>query len=86
MLKSFKYLDRVSSSVDDEWPALVQNIVKAQTVWRIMARILIREKARPQVSIFFFKAVVRSVLLFSEETWVITPQMGWSLVGFQYQV
>ena len=39
-------------------------------------RILIREGERPRISIFFFKAVVQFVLLFGEETWVVTPSHG----------
>ena len=38
-----------------------------------MLRILSREGARPQVSRFFFKYVVQSVLLFGAETWVVNP-------------
>ena len=51
-----------------------------------MSRILIREGARPQVSGFFFKALIQSVLIFGAETWVVTPRMSKSLGGFQNQV
>ena len=44
-----------------------------------MLRILSREGVAPQVSSFFFKAVIQAVMLFLEETWVITPRMGKSL-------
>ena len=47
--------------------------------------ILSREGAQPQVSKFFFKVVVQSVLFFSEETWVVAPLIGRFLGGFQYQ-
>ena len=49
-------------------------------------RILIREGVRLHVSGFFFKSVVQSVLLFGEETWVVTPCTGRFLGGFLYQV
>ena len=48
-----------------------------------MMRILSREGAEPRVSVFFFKAVVQAVLLFGEETWVVTPCMVIFLGGFQ---
>ena len=48
--------------------------------------ILSRDGARPRVYIFFFIAVVQSVLLFGEETCVVTPCMGRVLGGFQDQV
>ena len=70
------------SAADDDWPAVVQNIVKVRTVWWIMSRILIREGARPRVSGVFFKAAVQSVLIFGAETWVVTPCMVRSLGGF----
>ena len=38
-----------------------------------MTRILSREGVDPQVSVFFFKAVVQVVLLFGVETWVVAP-------------
>ena len=51
-----------------------------------MLHILSREGAVPQVSGFFFKAVVQAVLLFGAETWVVTPLMGKALGGFETQV
>ena len=45
-----------------------------------------RKGAAPQVSGFLFKAMVQSVILFSAETWVVTPCMERFLGGFQYQV
>ena len=35
---------------------------------------------------FFFKAVVQSIFLFYAEMWVVTPQIGWVVGGFQDQV
>ena len=66
MIPSFKYLGWVLSSADNDWPALVQNLARAQKVlWR-MTSILNRGRggARPCVSRFFFKAFVQPVLLF----------------------
>ena len=58
---------------DDDWLAVVQNMMKARAVWKRMRKILIREGARPRVSGLFFKAVVQSVLIFGVETWVLNP-------------
>ena len=58
---------------DDDRLAVVWNLEKSRTVWRRMTRIRIREGAGPRVSVFFFVAVVQSVLLFRKETWVFTP-------------
>ena len=86
MVLSFKYLGRVLSVADDDCPAVIRYLVKARVVWRRMARILIREGARPRVSRFFFKAIVKSVLFFYAETWVANPHMRRVLGGFQDQV
>ena len=55
MVTSFKYLGRVLSAADDYCPEVVQNLVKAWTVWRRMLRIMIREGVRPRLSGFSFK-------------------------------
>ena len=83
MVTSFKYLDRVLLVADDEWLTVFQNVVKAQTVWWIMSKILIRKVERPRISGFFFKSIIQSVLLFDAESWVVTPHMIWYLRGFQ---
>ena len=66
-------------TTEDDWPAVVRNLAWVNTVWSRMLRILSREGVAPQVSSFFFKAVIQAVMLFLEETWVITPRMGKSL-------
>ena len=86
MVKSFKYLGRVLLVADDDWPTVVRDLVKAQTVWWRMSKILSREGARPQVSGYFFKSVIQLVLLFDAEFWVVTPHMVWDLRGSQYQM
>ena len=86
MVPSFKYLGRVLWAADYDWPEVIRNLTKARAVWRRMTRILSREKARPRVSGFFFKAAFQSVLLFGAEMWVVTPCTVRVLGGFQYQV
>ena len=76
MLTSFKYLGIVLSAADDDWPEVVRNLVKALTVWQSISRILSREGSTLRVSGFFFKSVVQSGLLFSEDNWVVTPPHG----------
>ena len=51
-----------------------------------MSHILSREGAAPLVSELFFKAVFQAILLFREETLVVTLLMGNALGGFQTQV
>ena len=86
MVTSFIYLGRLILARDNYWPAVIRNMEKAREVWRRMMIILSREGARPRVYRFFFKAIIRSVLIFGAENWVVTPRMGRALGGFQDQV
>ena len=71
---------------DDDWSVVVRNLSRARAVWKRMTRILSREGAELQVSVFFFKAVVQDMLIFGSETWVVTPRMGRVMGDFQDQV
>ena len=73
MVTSFKYLVLVILVADYDWLALVKNLYLARKVWSTILRILSRERAVPRVSCFFFKAMVRGVLLFGEETRAVNP-------------
>ena len=42
MVTSLKYLGRVISATDDDWPEVVRNLARVKTVWRRMSRILSR--------------------------------------------
>ena len=55
---AFKYLVRVMTAGDDDWPEVAGNLQKARKSWGQMSQILIREGADPKVSGHFFKAVV----------------------------
>ena len=70
------------SSNNDEWPAVVGNLVKARKSWGRMQGILRREGATTRILGNFFKAVAQQVLLFGAETWVVTPKMEQSLSAF----
>ena len=69
----FKYLGRIFTASDDDWPEVVDNLGKAQKIWACLLIILRREGASPRLSGMFFKAVVQAVLIFGEYTWVMTP-------------
>ena len=72
---SFKYLGRIMTAGDDDWPAVAGNLGKARKSWGRMQRILSREGANKRVSGNFFKAVGQQVILFGAEMWVVTPRM-----------
>ena len=55
---SFKYLGRVLTTGDEDWPAMVGNLKKARKSWARLIRILGREGADSRVSGVLFKVVV----------------------------
>ena len=55
---SFKYLGRITTAGDEDWPAVAGNMAKAQKSWGRLTRILSREGAEKRISGTFFKAVV----------------------------
>ena len=57
----FKYLGRVLTNTDDDWPAVAGNIRKARANRGRLARILGWEGADPKVSRSFYTAVTQQV-------------------------
>ena len=70
----FKYLGRILTAIDDDWPAVVGNLRKARLSWGWLARVLSREGADPKMSQTFYIAVTQVVLIFGLETWVLTAR------------
>ena len=85
-MTEFRYLGRVLTATDDDWPAVAGNIRKARVIWGRLARVLGREGADPKVSRSFYTAVTQQVLLYGVESWVLTKKMESSLDAFQGRV
>ena len=85
-VSEFRYLGRLLTATDDDWPAVAGNIKKARRSWGRMARVLGREGAEPKVSRTFYIAVTQAMLLFGSETWVLTARMEKDLDTFQSRV
>ena len=60
----FKYLVRVMTAADDNWPVLVVKIRKYWKSWTRMTKILGWGRGDLRISGLFLKAVVQAVLLF----------------------
>ena len=86
LVSEFKYLGRILTEADDDWPAVVGNIRKARRSWGRLTRVLSREGADPKVSQTFYISVTQAVLLFGSETWVLTVRMEKALDSFQSRV
>ena len=59
LVKEFRYLRRILTRTDDDWPAVARNLQKARATWEQLARILGREGADPKVSRNFYIAVTQ---------------------------
>ena len=82
----FKYLGKVLTKGENDWPEVVGNLKKARKSWAWLMRILGREGANPRVSGMFFKWVVHVVFLFGSEMCLLIPRMGRDLGIFQHRV
>ena len=82
----FKYLGRILTATDDDWPEVVGNLRKARRSWGRLARVLSREGVDPKVSRTFYIAVTQAVLIFGSETWVLTARMKKALDIFHSRV
>ena len=78
----FKYMGRILTKGDDDWPTVAGNLTKERKGWGRLQGILSREGATKRMSGNFFKAVVQQVLLFGAEKWVVTPMMERALSAF----
>jgi hypothetical protein len=75
-VREFKYLGRITSDDDDDLPAVRENMKKARKRWARVSRVLTRNGASPKMMGKFYTAVlVRSVLLYGSETWVLSEKM-----------
>ena len=81
-----RYVRRVLTETDDDWPEVAGNIRKARASWGRLARVLGREGADPKVSRSFYTAVTQQVFLFGAESWVLTKNMESALDAFQSRV
>ena len=85
-VSEFKYLGRILTAADDDWPEMVGNLRKARKIWGRLSRLLDREGANPRLSMVFYIAVTQAVLLFGSETWALTARMEKALESFQSRV
>ena len=67
--------------MDDDWPDVRQNIMRARSVWGRLGTLLRREGADTKVSASFYVAVVQAILLYGSETWVLSASMEKRIEG-----
>ena len=77
----FKYMGRVLSALENDWPAVVTKLRKAQKKWVRLLRVLGREGADDRTLGTFYMVVVQVVLIFVSETWVMYPCIMLNIVS-----
>ena len=82
----FRYLGRLLSYNNSDWPTLYYNLKKAQQRWAMVARILVRDGASRRAMGMFYKGIVQAILLYGCETWTLTNPMIKVLEGFHHKV
>ena len=76
-LTEFKYLRRVLTNTDDDWPAVAGNIRKARASWGRLARIMGRERTDLKVTRSFNTAVTQQVLFYADNGMVVSSDPAW---------
>ena len=82
VVSDFPYLGHPFLSMEDDWPAVYQNLSKAHKQWGRIACMLSWTGASLRTSSMFYKAVVQSVLLYGSKTWTLSSTMLKVLGGF----
>jgi Reverse transcriptase (RNA-dependent DNA polymerase) len=83
---TFRYLGRLLSYTNSDWPTIYHNLKKAQQWWGMVARVLVRDGASPAAMGMFYKGIVQAVLLYGCETWTLTTPMVKVLKSFHHKV
>jgi hypothetical protein len=81
-VEEFKYLGRIVSCKDSDWPTVNWNLKRARAAWGKIGRILSNERASPKAMASVYKTVVQAVLLYGSESWALTLAMEKKLQSF----
>ena len=84
-VRQFKYLGRIVSYDDKDTPAIRRNIKRARRQRGQFRKVLERESMPPRVAGMFYQAVVASVLLYGNESWVVSPSALREMEGFHVE-
>ena len=84
--ESFPYLRRTVNYNNSDWAALYYNLRKANKIWGRVAKVLIHTWDHVKAREMMHKAVVKMVLLYGCEGWVMTDAMMLVLEGFHHRM
>ena len=83
---SLQYLRRVLFLADNEWALVVSNLWRPRHKWARLTRVLSRDGADERTSGQIYLAVVKLVMFYGSDTWVVTYHIGRFLGGFYHRV
>ena len=72
---AFPYLERMVNFNKSDWAALYGNLRKAQRRWGVVAKVTMETEAEVQAWKMVYNAVVQMVLIYGNESWVVTDAM-----------
>jgi hypothetical protein len=81
-VENFKYLGRLLAYDDNDAQAVRGNLKRACAIWSRLSRTIRTENASPHACGIFYKATVKSILLFGSKTWNLSPLGLKLLEGF----
>ena len=85
-LEAFHYLRQKITYNNSNWPAVYQNLQKAQRWWCVIARLLKKTKETVRACWMNNNTVAKLVILYVSDRWVVTGEMLKVLEGFHHQV
>ena len=85
-VEHFRYLGRVISHTNSDWPAIFRQLTRARQRWAMIARVVAKLQIPAKAAGMFYKAIVQAVLLYGSETWVVDPPMLNVLESFHNRV
>ena len=71
-IATFKYL---GIPLDDYWPSVQRNIMRARLFWGRLGTLILREGADPRLAAMFYRDVVQDISLYGSEKWLLLSEM-----------
>ena len=81
VVANFKYLGRTLDQMDDDWPAVRQNIMHTRLVLGMLGTLIRQEGGELKVSEMFYRAVEQAVLIFGSDTWALLAKIERKVEG-----
>ena len=78
-------MESILLSSDDNWAAVEQNLQWSWGKWGKMVKILGRDGVDRRTAGIFYVELVKAVILFGLETWLVIPRLEKAIAGFHHR-